>query len=259
LDLALVKPDFVIVSWYKLFGYPTGVGCLVAQKDAVARLSRPWFSGGTVQAVTVGASWHALMTDQSAFEDGTVNFLSIPDIHFGLDWLASIGMTTINTRVRCLTIYCTDRLNSLRHSDGSPMVEIYGPSDARLRGGTIPFNFLDATGKRVDERIVDLESAAARISLRTGCFCNPGVGEGAFYVDVPALRPLLLFARLRRGKYMGMDDMLRLLGLPTAGAIRISFGLASNIKDIDRFIMFAEKTYKDRITSSEGLKPREHC
>ena len=30
LDLSAVKPDFVPVSWYKVFGYPTGVGCLIA-------------------------------------------------------------------------------------------------------------------------------------------------------------------------------------------------------------------------------------
>jgi len=40
--------DFVALSFYKLFGYPTGVGALVARRDALARLRRPWFAGGTV-------------------------------------------------------------------------------------------------------------------------------------------------------------------------------------------------------------------
>ena len=48
LDLGAVKPEFVTVSFYKMFGYPTGVGCLLARRDALARLRRPWFSGGTV-------------------------------------------------------------------------------------------------------------------------------------------------------------------------------------------------------------------
>lgn len=41
LDLSAVHPDFVAVSWYKVFGYPTGVGCLLARRDALARLRRP--------------------------------------------------------------------------------------------------------------------------------------------------------------------------------------------------------------------------
>src|SRR6185437_10862322 len=35
LDLSSVRPEFVTVSWYKLFGFPTGVGCLLARRDAL--------------------------------------------------------------------------------------------------------------------------------------------------------------------------------------------------------------------------------
>src|SRR5207253_101113 len=40
--------DFVAMSFYKLFGYPTGIGALIARRDALAQLRRPWFAGGTV-------------------------------------------------------------------------------------------------------------------------------------------------------------------------------------------------------------------
>lgn len=46
LDLSAVRPQFVSVSWYKVFGYPTGVGALLVRRDALSRLRRPWFSGG---------------------------------------------------------------------------------------------------------------------------------------------------------------------------------------------------------------------
>src|SRR6185436_2669316 len=39
--------DFIALSFYKLFGYPTGLGALVARREALARLRRPWFAGGT--------------------------------------------------------------------------------------------------------------------------------------------------------------------------------------------------------------------
>ncbi len=260
LDLSAVKPDFVLVSWYKLFGYPTGVGCLVVRRDAAARLARPWFSGGTVQAVTVGRPWHALTTDESAFEDGTLNFLAIPDVHFGLDWLAAaVGWPLIQTRVRCLTAYCLDRLRGLRHADGRAMAEIYGPSSVAGRGATITFNLLDAKGKWFDERLVARESAAARISLRTGCFCNPGISEDAFGLNAKAIGPLLLFARFKPWADLRLDDMLRIVGMPSGGAIRVSFGFVSTARDVDRFIGFVEKTYRDRLASSDGLVPRERC
>jgi selenocysteine lyase/cysteine desulfurase len=41
LDLSAVRPEFVAVSWYKVFGYPTGVGSLLVRRDALPRLRRP--------------------------------------------------------------------------------------------------------------------------------------------------------------------------------------------------------------------------
>jgi selenocysteine lyase/cysteine desulfurase len=253
LDLSEVHPEFVMVSWYKLFGYPTGVGCLIARRDALARLVRPWFSGGTIQAVSVGMPWHTMAPDEAAFEDGTLNFLTVPDVHVGLDWLADIGMPVIGTRVSCLTGWFLTRLMSLRHSDGSPLVRIYGPAGADDRGGTVAFNVLDATGRVVDERLVAAETSAAGISLRTGCFCNPGVGEDAFGLDLQALKPL------RGARTDSLDEYLCLIGLPTAGAIRVSFGLVSTVDDVERFLAFAEHTYRDRVTDAAGLPPRERC
>lgn len=53
LDLARVKPDFVPLSFYKIFGYPTGVGALIARYAALAKLRRPWFAGGTITITSV--------------------------------------------------------------------------------------------------------------------------------------------------------------------------------------------------------------
>jgi selenocysteine lyase/cysteine desulfurase len=154
LDLSVIKPDFVPVSWYKVFGYPTGVGCLIARREALARLWRPWFSGGTIYAVSVQGDWHALAGDESRFEDGTLSFLHVPDLEFGLSWVNGIGMDLINLRVQCLTGWLLGRLAAMRHSGGEPMALIYGPADTRDRGGTVAFNLLDPRGHLVDERAV---------------------------------------------------------------------------------------------------------
>jgi selenocysteine lyase/cysteine desulfurase len=80
----VVKPDFVPVSWYKVFGYPTGVGCLIARREALRRLLRPWFAGGSVYLATVQGDWHTPAADEACFEDGTLSFLQIPDLESGL-------------------------------------------------------------------------------------------------------------------------------------------------------------------------------
>jgi selenocysteine lyase/cysteine desulfurase len=41
-----------------MFGWPTGVGCLLARRDALARLERPWFSGDTIVAAFVQREWY---------------------------------------------------------------------------------------------------------------------------------------------------------------------------------------------------------
>ncbi|KAK4097567.1 aminotransferase class-V [Parathielavia hyrcaniae] len=255
-----IKPDFVLVSWYKLFGYPTGVGCLIARRDTLELLRprRPWFSGGTIQAAAASAAWHRMAPGAEAFEDGTVNFLSIPDVKFGLDWLDGMGSAgVIETRVKCLTGWFLTRLLALRHSDGSPMARVYGPTGAAdrmtMRGGTVTFNLLDGAGKVVDERLVALESAAARISLRTGCFCNPGAGEASLGLDMKVVRKL---GRVRQQR-PDMDAFARENSIPALGAVRVSFGAVSTAADVDKFFGFAEKTYKDRVTTTAGLPPRE--
>lgn len=253
LDLSVVTPEFVTLSWYKLFGYPTGVGCLIARREALARLRRPWFSGGTVQTASVQGDWHSIAPDEGAFEDGTLNFLAVPDVEFGLSWLSSIGVEVIRRRVRCLTGWLLNRLTALTHDNGAPMVRIYGPRDTVRRGGTVAFNLLDPTGAVIDERLVAAESAAAGFSLRTGCFCNPGAGEAAFGITRASLRGA------HRNGAETIQDYLTLLRLPSGGAIRVSFGIASTISDLQRFLSFVEHTYRNRPNTTHGLSPRTHC
>ncbi len=253
LDLSAVHPDFVPVSWYKIFGYPTGVGCLIARREALARLRRPWFAGGTIQAVSAQGGWHVLAGDETAFEDGTLNFLAVPDVATGIEWVERLGADLIHRRVRCLTGWLLHRLQGLRHTNGRPMVQVYGPRGTSRRGGTVAFNFRDPDGAVVDERVVERDSSASGISLRTGCFCNPGAGEAAFAIDRDTLAA-------SAGRRVGtLDEYLEILGLPSGGAIRVSVGLASNLADVECFLRFAEETYRDRFPSGDGLPPRERC
>jgi selenocysteine lyase/cysteine desulfurase len=84
-----------------------------------------------------------LPADEGAFEDGTLNFLAIPDVTTGLARISDIGIDLIHRRVGYLTGWLLDCLAGLKHGNGAPMVRLYGPPDVRARGGTVAFNFLD--------------------------------------------------------------------------------------------------------------------
>jgi selenocysteine lyase/cysteine desulfurase len=241
-----------------VFGFPTGVGCLLARHHALARLRRPWFSGGTIMGVSVAGGWHQMLPGEAGFEDGTVNFLSIPDVTVGLDRISGIGIDLINQRVGILTAWLVDCLGRMRHSSGAPMARVYGPQTGLARGGTVALNFLDPDGRVIDERAVSRDSSAAGISLRTGCFCNPGAGEAAFGLT---RRDLGDAGRVlsRRRVTGAVDQYLSLVGLPTGGAVRVSLGIASTIDDVDAFLDFAERTYRDRRPDLAGLSPRHSC
>ncbi|HXI21784.1 MAG TPA: aminotransferase class V-fold PLP-dependent enzyme, partial [Gemmatimonadales bacterium] len=75
LDLRRLRPDFLALSLYKITGYPSGVGALVARSEALAELTCPWFSGGTVNWVTTAPARHRLREGGARFEDGTPPFL----------------------------------------------------------------------------------------------------------------------------------------------------------------------------------------
>jgi len=253
LDLSRWKPDFVPLSFYKMFGYPTGLGCLLVRKHALRKLHRPWFSGGSVFAVTVRGDAYHLAENEAGFEDGTVNYLDIPAVEIGLRHLEEIGIEMIHERVMSLTGWLLATLGSLKHQNGASLVKIYGPQDTHMRGGTIPLNILDPAGKMVDERVVEQVAMENLISIRTGCFCNPGAGEIAFSLPGDALDGI--FAS---GEKLSYDEYLEAVGLPSSGALRVSLGLVTNFADVYRFVEMT-RSFLDRFPESSPLKPRTHC
>ena len=252
LDLSRHRPDFVSLSFYKMFGWPTGVGALIARRDALAKLERPWFSGGTIVAAFVQREWHQSAPGAAHFEDGTVNFLNLPAVEIGLRFLAAVGIDAVHEHVQSLTAQLLDRLATLGHADGSPAAVVYGPTTTGRRGATIAFNFLHPDGRIVDERYVDRVAREHAISLRTGCFCNPGAGEVAFTIS----RETLVGGEFGDG--MTLDDYVGAIGLPSGGAVRASLGLPSDAEDVVRFGEFAS-AFVDLAAVPVDLPPRAGC
>ncbi len=236
LDLGVVKPDFVPISFYKMFGYPTGVGALLARRESLAKLGRPWFGGGTVRLVSTRADLHILANDYEAFEDGTPNYLNFPAISMGLRLMEALDVDRIHRWVMALTGYLLEEMQALRHDNGAPLVRIYGPTDTTARGGTIAFNLMDPTGEFFPYQLVEEEANARNISIRAGCFCNPGAGEFSLDISAEDVRRCVKAATVD-----GQFDVNRYhecLGSKPSGAVRASLGMVTNFDDIAYFLEF---------------------
>ena len=249
LDLSQVKPDFVSMSFYKIFGYPTGVGALLIHRRVYGKLQRPWFAGGTISFATVQGDGFYFAPDEAAFEDGTLDYLNIPAVKIGLQHIESIGIETIGERVRCLTGWLLENLYELRHSNGRPLIRIYGPANTDMRGGTVTLNFYDPEERLLDYRRIEELANAEGISIRTGCFCNPGAGEIAEGLTAEEMK-----AGLAGGADMDLPRFVQViqhLGNKSAGAIRVSIGLATNFADVYRFMEFAAR-FRDETNLTIG-------
>ena len=237
-DAARIRPDFASFSFYKIFGFPTGLGCLLVRRDRRSALSRPWFAGGTITIASVQGRGHYLHDDEAAFEDGTVDYLNIPAITTGLRHIERMGMDAIHDRVTALTGWLLAALTDLRHGDGSPVVRVFGPTDTADRGGTITFMMFDRDGRPIDDRRVEELANGVNISLRTGCFCNPGAGEAAHGLTADDMAPW--FGRSSAVSFLELREHMLAERDLLVSAIRISVGLASNFTDVYRFMCFIQ-------------------
>jgi selenocysteine lyase/cysteine desulfurase len=245
LDLSQWHPDFVSLSFYKIFGYPTGVGCLIAREAALNKLHRPWFAGGTITIASVQGDGYYLREGEAGFEDGTIDYLNIPAVEIGLRHVASVGIDTIHERVMCLSDWLIQQLHPLHHDNGIPLVHFYGPTNTIQRGGTLTMNLFDQTGKLFDYREVEQEANQVNISLRTGCFCNPGAGEQAHGLTREDLADC--FGKEER---MTFEEFIQVMSgrvKDAVGAIRVSVGIATNFTDVYQFVQFA-RTFLNRTT-----------
>ncbi len=235
LDLSRWHPDFVVLSFYKMFGYPTGVGALFARWPALSKLRRPWFAGGTITVASVGADRYHPADGAAAFEDGTVNFSSLPAVDIGLSFLEEIGVEVIHRRVHALTGWLLASLLDLRHATGQPLVTLYGPAADERRGATVALNFRDRSGAFIDHQTIERRAGERNMSIRGGCFCNPGAGELAMGISADQMRACF---NSRPGR-ITYDEFRRCIDTTSSGAVRVSLGVATTFEDVKAFVDFA--------------------
>jgi selenocysteine lyase/cysteine desulfurase len=166
------------------------------------------------------------------FEDGTPAFLDIAAVADGLDLIEEIGIERINAHVNRHTERFIDGLIDRKSRSGRPLVKVYGPGSLGERGATVAFNIMGKSGDFIPFAQVVERARNEGVSFRGGCFCNPGASEKAFGFPADATGKCLSAARVSG---FSIDRFAECLGRDIAvGAVRASFGIPTNDRDVDR-------------------------
>ncbi|OMO53429.1 Aminotransferase, class V/Cysteine desulfurase [Corchorus olitorius] len=240
-DLSLYPADFVVISFYKLFGYPTGLGALIIRNDSAKLLKKTYFSGGTVAASIADIDFVKRREGiEEHFEDGTISFLSIASILHGFKILNSLSVSAMCGHTTALAMFLRKKLLALRHENGVRVCTLYGSHNLKVSchdsSSIVSFNLKRRDGSWFGYREVEKLASLSGIQLRTGCFCNPGAC--AKYLG---LSHLDLLSNLEAG-HICWDDNDVINGKPT-GAVRVSFGYMSTYEDAKLFIDFIRSSF----------------
>lgn len=240
-------PDYIAVSFYKIFGFPTGIGALVAKQNAVAQLERRYFGGGTVAALSVSPLFSMLRNDgPSRFEDGTINFLALLGLEEAMNVHKQLygSFDAVSAHVTALHRYLIASLQALEHRNGRPLIVLYG-HDEGCSGPIASFNMLHADGSWIGHADVARLAGIRGIHLRTGGMCNPGALQMHLGLSGEDIQ------RNALAGHVCWDDQDILNGKPT-GAIRVSLGAYSSIDDVVALLQFLEEYFLEEDLKHEA-------
>ena len=121
--------DFYAFSGHKMLG-PTGIGALWGKIELLNEMD-PFMGGGEmIETVTMESStWNEI---PYKFEAGTPNFAQAVGLGAAVDYLKTIGMSTIAEHEKKLTAYALNKINQIEG------IRIHGSADERA--GVISFN-----------------------------------------------------------------------------------------------------------------------
>uniref|UniRef100_A0A0K2UM59 MOSC domain-containing protein n=1 Tax=Lepeophtheirus salmonis TaxID=72036 RepID=A0A0K2UM59_LEPSM len=244
LDLSLshgMDVDFVCFSFYKIFGYPTGIGALVLKSECLdqALKVKKYFGGGAVQMNTVHERKKVLKMGVEGLEDGTLPYQQIFASIHGFNFIQNINIYRISQYTFSLAQKCYKELKMLFYSNGNPLI-LFNLSnnflDPRTQGPIINFNILNFDGTHAGFSKFANLCSVHNIHVRVGCFCN--IGACARYLN---FKDKDIESNFQAGHTCG-DNMDLLDGRPL-GSIRLSFGYYNNKKDIRILIELLQKYY----------------
>jgi len=240
-------PDFLTLSFYKIFGFPN-LGALIVNKRAAHIFkARRYFGGGTTDLIACGADpWVAKKKDLCAsLEDGTGPAYSVLALNCAIDEHEKLfgSLAKVSQHTAWLASQLYEQLGAMKHTNGQPLCEIYKDEhstygDSATQGGTVSFNVHTPDGGYVDTVLVSNEAMAKSIHIRAGSLCNPAGMACTLGFNDTDLRNVH-DSGLRCGDQSSWSR--RPLGM-----VRVSFGACSTLEDALIFVRFLQESFVDR-------------
>lgn len=253
LNLQECPADFIPISFYKMFGFPTGLGALLVHNNTAGILKKTYFGGGTAAAYLSGEDYYVQVANISdRFEDGTVSFLDIIAVNHGFEALYRItgGMHNIQQHTFGLARYTYMLLSSLCHGNGQPVAQMYTEGQFEspsTQGAILNFNLKDSHGRIIGYSQVDRMASLYNIHVRTGCFCNTGACQSFLGITNRQMR-----RNLEAGHVCG-DTIDLVDGQPT-GSVRVSFGYMSTFEDCQKFLNFVAECFVEKPVTVDQVR-----
>lgn len=238
------SPDFMCLSFYKIFGYPDGLGALIVSKRGAERLQKRYYGGGTVQIALTRTNFHVQREKlHERFEDGTISFLSIIQLKSCFDFMENLlgqnFIDRISHHVFQLAKFLFDELRMLKHSNGRNLIQFHHDTNFEtpiVQGGIVNFNLQHADESYVGYAEFSCIATLHNFIIRTGCFCNPGSCQTFLKHSNEEL-----IKQFHTGHVCGdAHDLVD--GKPT-GSIRVSFGLNNTKEDVVKFLKMVKDCY----------------
>jgi molybdenum cofactor sulfurtransferase len=239
-------PDFTVLSFYKIFGFPD-LGALIVRKESSHMLEhRKYFGGGTTEMATCfgekpwvarkEASLHARL------EDGTIAIRSILALRCAIDVHRQLfgDMDQISKHTGWLAKRLYERLSAMRYSNGTLVFQIYkAPSskygDPETQGATIALNVRKSDRSWMGPYAFGAMLRGHNIHVRTGSLCNPAGMASAL-----GLSPEDLRVAFDEGFRCNQHDDVREGGV-LFGMVRVTLGAMTTVEDIKRFLNCIEE------------------
>ena len=236
-SLSLSETPFhaVILSFYKIMGFPNFGACVIRNDFLAEKLKKKSYLEGSVDLSFVDST-NFRLKKENQFEDDTVPYEMCQAALLGLKSLMNIGIDNINNHVFDLTQKLYNSLKELRHSNDQIAIEIYGNHDKQdkdIQGGILAFNVKKSNGEYIGYSQVVKDAKLSNIHLRGGCHCNPGACFAS--MKIPENVAMNYFNQ----KTTCGDNNDIIDGIPL-GSVRVSFGWAStddDIKEITKFLI----------------------
>ncbi|EDP69037.1 aminotransferase, class V [Carnobacterium sp. AT7] len=151
-DVQELEADFYAFSGHKMVG-PTGIGVLYGKRTLLEQMDPVEFGGEMIAVVDEqDSTWKELPWK---FEAGTPNIAGAIGLGAAIDYLSTIGLSTIQEHEKSLMAYLWPKLIAI------PGLIVYGPKDIAKRTGIVTFN-LDGLHPHDVATAMDMEGVAIR-------------------------------------------------------------------------------------------------